>query len=208
MHQASQKGLPGAEGRIRRHAAHRSAKPPHPALPLLLILFLFFQLQAILPSSAGAALSAGEYRVKAAFILNFAGFADWPESALQDGVFTIGILGSDPFEGAMDTLNGKSVKGRKVRVRRYNDAEDARGVDILYISPSEKRALPAILRTLRNRPILTVADHPGFARAGVMINMVVIKKRVGFEINNRSAQQSGIRLSSQLLKLAKEVMEQ
>ncbi|OPY13655.1 MAG: hypothetical protein A4E69_01528 [Syntrophus sp. PtaB.Bin138] len=208
MYQATQKGLPGAEGRIRRHAARRFAKPPRPAFPLLLILFLFFQVQAILPFSAEAAMSAEEYRVKAAFILNFAGFADWPDSALPDGIFTIGILGSDPFEGAMDALNGKSVKGRKVRVRRYNDAEDARGVDILYISPSEKRALPAILRTLHNRPILTVGDHPGFARAGVMINMVVIKKRVRFEINKHTAQQSGIRISSQLMKLAKEVIDQ
>ncbi len=208
MHQATHKVLSGAEGRPRRRAARRSAKPPHPALPLLLILFLFFQVQAIIPSSSEAAMSAEEFQVKAAFILNFAGFADWPDSALPVGVFTIGILGNDPFEGAMDALNGKYVKGRKVRVRRYNDAEDARGVDILYISPSEKRALPAILRTLRNRPILTVGDHPGFARAGVMINMVVIKKRVRFEINNHSAQQSGIRLSSHLMKLAKEVIDQ
>lgn len=38
--------------------------------------------------------------------------------------------------------------------------------------------------------------------------MVVIKKRVRFEINNHTAQQSGIRISSQLMKLAKEVIDQ
>ncbi|MEA5114966.1 MAG: YfiR family protein [Geobacteraceae bacterium] len=150
---------------------------------------------------------AGEYQVKAAFIMNFMNFIEWPDNALPADTITIGILGRDPSAGAIDALKGKTVKGRQVIIRHYDDPEEARNAALLFISPSEKRALPLIFKNLRNRPVLTVGDQQGFARAGVMINMVLVRKKVGFEINLPASHRAGIRISSQLLKLAKEVVE-
>jgi hypothetical protein len=169
-------------------------------LSLLISLSLPVDLQADTPR-------AGEYQVKAAFILNFANFTDWPDDPASGRPLTIGILGRDPFEGAMDSLKGKTVKGRKVVIRHYGEPEEATGADILFIGASERRSLPHILKTLRGRPVLTIGDYPGFAHAGVMINMVLVQKRVGFEVNLQAAKQSGMRISSQLLRLAKEVIE-
>lgn len=173
---------------------------------LLVALSLLFP-AAVSSSAAADSPPAGEYQVKAAFILNFAGFIDWPDNAPSTTPFTIGILGHDPFEGAIDSLKGKTVKGRKVVIKRCDDPDEAQDTDILFISASEKRDLPRILKTLRSRPVLTVGDSQGFARSGVMISMVVQRKRIGFEINNHAARQAGFRISSQLLKLAKEVIE-
>jgi len=191
----------------------RSGRPPRrPGFPRL-AWFLSLTLSLLLlspfaePASADGR-QAGEYQVKAAFILNFSTFVEWPEGHFQNGTLTIGILGRDPFEGAMDDLKGKTVKGRKVVIRHYDDPEEALGADVLFIGASERMGLPRILHTLRGRPVLTVGDHPGLARSGVMINMVVLRKRVGFEINLEAARQSGLWISSQLLKLAKEVIEQ
>lgn len=150
---------------------------------------------------------AGEYQVKAAFLLNFANFVQWPAGALAEDTFTIGILGQDPFDSAIDSLWGKTVKGRRVVVRRYDDPEDARQADILFISASEKRALLYILKTLRGRSVLTVGDSKGFGQSGVMINMLLLRKRVGFEINLAAAHREGLQVSSHLLKLAQEVIE-
>jgi hypothetical protein len=175
--------------------------------PLALLMALAFLLPPASCAAYASSQPVGEYHVKAAFILNFANFIEWPNTAPSSDAFIIGILGRDPFEGAIDSLKGKTVKGRKVVIKRYDDPEDARDADILFISASEKRALPRILKSLRNRPVLTVGDSQGFVRSGVMISMVPNGKRVGFEINNRAAQQAGIRISSQLLKLAREVIE-
>ncbi|HOI17929.1 MAG TPA: YfiR family protein [Geobacteraceae bacterium] len=190
------------------HTARSGGARRYPrALPALLFA-LSLLIQAALPRTAASDTpKAGEYQIKAAFILNFAGFVDWPDPPRSNNLFTIAILGHDPFESAIDSLNGKTVKGRKVVIKRYDDPEEARDADILFISASEKRALPRIMKTLRNRPVLTVGDSQGFARSGVMISMVMQRKRVGFEINNQAAQQAGIRISSQLLKLAREVIE-
>jgi hypothetical protein len=196
-------------GRLRRKLTpRRPGTRRRLRVALLLLVAVSFLFPAAGPRTARAdSPQAGEYQVKAAFILNFAGFIDWPDTAHGNGAFIIAILGRDPFEGAIDSLNGKTVKGRKVVIKRYDDPEEARDADILFISASEKRALPRIMKTLRNRSVLTVGDSQGFARSGVMISMVMQRKRVGFEINNRAAQQAGIRISSQLLKLAKEVIE-
>jgi len=152
-------------------------------------------------------LHAEEFQVKAAFLLNFARFVEWPAGALVKDTFTIGILGQDPFDSALDSLAGKTVRGRRVVVRRYEDPEDAREAAILFISASEKRALPRILKTLRGNSILTVGDTKDFGRSGVMINLLLLHKRVGFEINLAAAQRDGLQISSNLLKLALEVIE-
>lgn len=151
---------------------------------------------------------AGEYQVKAAFILNFANYVDWPAGALSRDTITIGILGQDPFDGALDSLSGKTVGGRRVQIRRFDEPEEAAGANILFIGASERRDLPRILRAVRGRPILTIGDSNGFATAGVMINLVVLRKRVCFEVNLTAAKRAGLLVSSQLLKLAREVIEQ
>jgi hypothetical protein len=192
----------------RSHPARSGGTRRYPGAPLTLLVLLSFLIQVAVPPIAGAeSPQAGEYQVKAAFLLNFAGFIDWPDDTHSKNPFTIGILGRDPFEGAIDSLKGKTVKGRKVAIRRYDDPDEAQDAHILFISASEKRELPGILKALRNRPVLTIGDGKGFARSGVIITMVVQRKRVGFEINNHAAKQAGIRISSQLLKLAKEVIE-
>jgi hypothetical protein len=176
-----------------------------------LILFVFFlSLSFSLGNSRtlhAAPLQAEEFQVKAAFLLNFAKFVEWPAGAQARDSFTIGILGQDPFESALDSLAGKTVRGKRVVVRRYDDPEEAREADILFISASEKRVLRQILKTLRGNSILTVGDSKDFGRSGVMINLLLLNKRVGFEINLAAAHRDGLQISSNLLKLAQEVIE-
>ena len=152
-------------------------------------------------------IKVGEYQVKAAFLLNFANFVQWPQGALGDDTFIVGILGQDPFGNYTDSLQGKTVKGRRVVIKRYDDPEDAREATILFISGSEQRFLPHILKILRGHPVLTIGDLPGFCRSGVMINMHLFQKRVRFNINLTAAHRAGLEISSQLLKLAQEVIE-
>jgi hypothetical protein len=177
------------------------------ACPALLILTIVLSTGVRSPASVEHG-KADEYQVKAAFIVNFINFIEWPDTALPADSFTIGILGMEPSAGAIGALKGKTVKGRKLVVKHFDDPEEAHTADLLFISPSEKRSLPLILKKLRNRPVLTVGDQQGFARSGVMINMVIVRKRVGFEINLPASQRAGLRISSQLLKLAKEVVDQ
>lgn len=144
-----------------------------------------------------------EYRVKAAFLYNFARFVEWPQSR-NAGPLVIGVLGADPFRGALaDTAHGKSVDGRLVVVRKVGSVEAASGCAVLFVSSSERNRWPEILTPLRRTAVLTVGDAPGFLAAGGVLNFYLENNRVRFELNPAAARKSGLKLSAQLIRLAR-----
>lgn len=147
---------------------------------------------------------AGEYEIKAAFLLNFAKFVTWPSSAFSspDAPLTIGVLGSDPFGGALNrVVNGARVSGREVRVARVGSAADARKCHIVFVSGSDSGRAGEILAGLQGSSVLTVGEDAQFARQGGVINFVIQSGKVRFEINAGAAKRAGLKVSSQLLKL-------
>ncbi|MBI3622058.1 MAG: YfiR family protein [Nitrospirae bacterium] len=150
-----------------------------------------------------------EYAVKAAFIYNFAKFVEWPtpssgQASEQDGVFVIGILGQDPFGGALDEMvAGKTVRDKKITVKRFSNIEDAMNSHIVFIGHSEKETIARIIKRLDGAPVLTVSDIGRFAELGGMIELVIDQNRVRFAINVAAVEQAGLKPSSQLLKLAR-----
>lgn len=144
-----------------------------------------------------------EYEVKAAFLFNFAQFVKWPSAG---GQMTIGILGDDPFGGALEkTVQGESVDGRKLTIRRARKAEDLKNCQIVFIANSEGGHLNAILSTLAGTNVLTVGDLDGFVKQGGAIGFISSGEKVRFEINTAAAQRAGLSISSRLLKLASRV---
>ena len=161
-------------------------------------LFAFGAARAETPESR-------EYAIKIAFLYNFAKFVDWPPESFKNEAapFVLGIVGADPFGPALETLKDKTVKGHKLVIRKFSRQENLENCHILFISGSEKGSLRPILSTLKNHSILTVSDIDRFTSQGGMIGLVTSGNNVGFEINLDTVQQSKLKFSSQLLKLAK-----
>ena len=157
----------------------------------------------------GAADEDLEYKVKAAFLLNFAKFTTWPEDFWPAGkaVFLISIIGNDPFGPALGGVEEKQIGGKYIRVN-YAAAASS-GLDqcqLLFVSKSEKERLERIIKDTGNKPIVTVSDIEGFAAAGGIFEFKSNNGRLSFIINNSRAKENGIHISSLLLKLAIEVL--
>lgn len=147
-----------------------------------------------------------EYQLKAAFLFNFTQFVEWPPEAFKasDAPFCIGILGSDPFGGALDqVVQGESIHGHKLVVRRSENVEELQDCQMVFISKSEKQRAGEVLAKLNGKPTLSVGEIDGFTSHGGIINFFLQGNRVRFEINPAAAQREGIRISSQLLSLGK-----
>jgi hypothetical protein len=149
-----------------------------------------------------------EYRVKAAFLYNFAKFVQWPESAFIDPErpVTICILGKDPLMGALQNLTAKTVRGRRIVISHSKDVMSVKGCHILFVAKSEKSRIKQTISELKGKSVLTVSDIDDFVKAGGMIGMVRVENKIRFHINLVSAQDSGLTISSQLLKLAQSVI--
>ena len=62
------------------------------------------------------AMAAQEETLKAAFVLNFLKFVEWPEPkpAKTNVTLTVAVIGNDPISPTLKTiLDGKSVQGRR-----------------------------------------------------------------------------------------------
>jgi hypothetical protein len=162
---------------------------------------------ALLPGNAQP--QAPEYQVKAAFLFNFAKFVEWPEEALSnEEAFVIGIVGQDPFGHFIDeAVAGKTVREKRITVKRFSRIEDASGSHILFISDSETEHVSRIVKLFSRAPILTVSDIDRFAERGGMVELETKQNRVRFAINVAAVERTGLKPSSQLLKLARIVPE-
>lgn len=145
-----------------------------------------------------------EYAVKAAYLYNFAKYAEWPPEAFAsvEAPLVVCIAGENPFGGALATLRDKTVDTRPVEVRMVPVASGLESCHVVFIGRAEQGQLKVVLTKLAQRPILTVSDISGFARAGGMIGLVEAEQRIRFEINLEVARRTNLKLSSQLLKLA------
>jgi hypothetical protein len=130
---------------------------------------------------------------------------EWqPGTFDHEGKFIIGMLGDDAFGNVLEhALADKQVSGYPIVLERYSTLEEARGAHILFIPASREHDLEFVPSLLGGDPVLTVSDAPGFAERGVMINFFITDdNKVRFEVNLEAAESCGLRLSSQLLKLA------
>ena len=169
-----------------------------------LVLVLLLASMGGTESGKLAAQSPDEYRVKAAFILNFARFVDWPSDSFSEGgVLVVGIIGDNPFGGSLDQLNGTSVNGRRIAIRRFKFGDYLKGCHILFVSSSERNRLGKILDSVKGGSVLTIGELPQFNQTGGVIKFVIQDYRVRFEINPGAAGQARLKISSKLMALSK-----
>lgn len=152
----------------------------------------------------GIAEAPSPEQVKAALVFNFARYVEWPQKEGNEIVF--GVMGSEAFYRTFrDMVDGKSLGGRKVVIRRFDTPADIEPTHILFTGSDAKLAASAVER-VRGRSVLTVGDSPAFLSSGGMINLVTRDDKVRFEINAAAAKRAGLSISSALLALSDRVI--
>jgi len=152
---------------------------------------------------------SSEPQLKAAYLFNFAKFIHWPEDTFTNAQapLVIGVLGETPFTGELAPLTTRKVRNRAITIQHFKTVKDVQNCHILYISPSISNNLQAVLQDLKPRPIVTVSDSKNFANRGGMIQFVTRRERLQFVVNLVVAKANGIKIDSQLLSLAVEILE-
>jgi hypothetical protein len=159
------------------------------------------------PAARADDLHVEEYKVKAAFLYNFVKFVEWPDAAFEDpgSPFVLAVLGTDPFGSHLDDLQGKTVKGRPIVVRRAASLQALGAFHVLFVPSAGTTDLGTVLSAAEGKGALTVGDGLGFRARGGMIELVRDGDRVGFEVSLDAARRAGLTISSKLLNLAKVV---
>jgi hypothetical protein len=160
----------------------------------------------LVPVQGGAETSSGEYSLKAAFILNFSKFVEWPESAFRGKrEFCISTLGRTPLDRELAALSGKTISGRIIVFRQFSSPEEAAHCQVLFISRSELARADGILDALKGSPVLTIGDREDFCKKGGMLSIEKENGKLVFDVNFHEIQREKLKANSQLLKLARKI---
>lgn len=185
----------------------RLRRPPGVALAVAL---------ALLGAPVGAQ-APTESGVKARLVLSLARFVQWPTSVgAEPGVLRLCVAARQAEAAAAFTgFDGQSVAGRTVRVLPLSaplpgpaSAVTSAGppCHVLYLHSSADRAAELLAQAGR-APTLTIGDTEGFLGRGGMVELLHTNDAIRFDVNLKALRTAQLELSSQVLKLARQVRE-
>ncbi len=161
-------------------------------------------------TSLGAQPTFGEHELKAAYLFHFTKFVEWPAAAFAgpDAPLCLGVLGDVAVATALEKVaNGQKVAGRKLVAKRVAKLDEIKGCHLLYVGPLDKKAWEETLAALAGQSILIVGESEEFTRRGGVIRFYPEKESIRFEINPDAAGRAKLKISAQLLKLARIVRD-
>ncbi len=163
-------------------------------------------------------LDASEYEMKAAYIYKILQFVQLPETKRADGrkIVHVGVSDKDVLTTFSRVIGDKEILQHKEKYRivvKYFDVtqladEQARPtLDVLFFKNTSKYDSREILEASVKKGILTFGETEEFFESGGVVNFVIVKRKLKFEINKQMAEQAGIKIRSQLLRLAQKTID-
>ena len=122
-----------------------------------------------------------EPALKAAFILRFISYTDWPPDALAPNAPLVACIVAD--NAVADALQ-REIKGRTINSRTLSVARNSsRGCHVLYYGGGALAPAVLGLQGFQDAPVLTMSDADGFAAAGGVGQFYFEHSKLKFIIN-------------------------
>jgi YfiR/HmsC-like len=171
--------------------------------PPAILAFALATAVAVVTSPTIAATT--EQTLTVAFLYNFLKFAEWPVGAIADEI-TLCVADSAPFGEELDAISGRLAQNKKVLIKRIELGESPRECQLLFLPREEKPVrIREWLNSAANTPTLMVSNTKDFLDIGGMIVLIDDGSRLQFEVNLERVKPTGLKLSAQLLRIARNV---
>lgn len=141
--------------------------------------------------------------VRAAFILKFLNYVEWPAAAFSGPAapYVIGVQGDGAVLAELQRQGpGRQFNHRAVAVRAVEGDEVPAGLHLLFIG--ERARIEPLLHAVHGSPVLVVTDAAGALDLGSMINFRLVDDRVRFEVALGPVRNADLLLNSRLLSVA------
>jgi hypothetical protein len=155
--------------------------------------------------TASTAQTASASSLRAAFLFNFAKFTEWPADALGPAAPLVICVVGDPAAATVleHSTRTQTVGGHRIVVWQGLGEGPIQSCHVLYFAMTAERQMRALLDSVRGAPVLTVGESPQFAENGGSVQFFRENDRMRFAVNIDAVTEQKLRLSSQLLSLAK-----
>lgn len=169
------------------------------------VVVVLWALLAPVATCAATPKSATEQQLRAAYLFNFMRYVTWPDAArpAPGAPWVIGVLDDEPFAKVLaEAVGEERIEGHALAVRTLRGGDDLPGCHVLFVGDTHRPEAIASLSTLRDRPVLAIADEAGPVPSGIVIVMFQRESKLRFSIDVDTAKRSGLTVSSKLLNLA------
>jgi hypothetical protein len=152
---------------------------------------------------------ASESDVKAAYLFQFSKYVEWPAtSTVAADTITMCVVGDTGVAGALQKIaRDEAAAGRRIVVQQDPDVPHAADCRILFVARGEDQRLAALAKALERKPTLIAGDDESFLRHGGMVAFFVQDRKLRFSISLAAADAAHLKISSQLLRHAVQVMQ-
>lgn len=148
--------------------------------------------------NAGLLNAQSQEKIYTSMILNFARGIQWP-SFIADDKFVIGVFEYPPLANELNIATEVAkISGKKVEVREFAYAEDVTDCHVIFIPAYKAKQVPKVLASLGKKPTLIVTNKPQLAKTTGGINLVLVNGKLQYEINCKSLEEKGMKISSAL----------
>jgi hypothetical protein len=161
---------------------------------------------AVVPALALARTqTASRAQLEAEFLFNALKFVRWPATRFENdhSPIKVGIVGSEAVASRLEQLaRDKVVNGRVVVVRRISVDSELYPCHAVFLGLSHRERTNELLRQIQQESTLTIGEGKGLSSAGGMIDLVVNRGKVHFDMNRTALLRSRLYISSKLLRMA------
>lgn len=191
-------------------------------LNLKIILCLFATIFLFLSSTTGAIdtrraqkqnVETDAESLKALFIIKFSDIILWPDNSdisNSQAPFVIGFMGKTPIKSIlMEVAKDLKVKGKNIRIISVPEMDRSviKLCNVLFIAEYSRRKISKIMELIKDLPVLTIGSTKDYEKKGVMINLLDSPRRIKFNVNCKTADKSGITLTSKLVRFANSIIK-
>ena len=160
---------------------------------------------SVINNLSAAAPSSEIQTLTVAFLYNFMKLSEWP-AGVADIELTLCIIQASDYTIDLDSLADKEIQGHSLKIKHLAQGDSAQDCQLLFITEEEKPIrVREWLKNIANKPVLTVSGTDEFLDNGGMIGLVNDGNHLQFEVNLKRVEQVGIKLSSQMLQIARAV---
>jgi hypothetical protein len=151
---------------------------------------------------AFASAQDANYKLHAGLLYHFTKHIEWPTSK-QNGDFVIGVLGNTTLIEAVEEMSkNRTVGNQRITVVQVKSADDANRCHIIYVQRFQNTQFNAFHPKAKSGHVLLITESEEGGKRGAGINFITIDEKLKFELNRSAIENSGLKVSNELVKLA------
>jgi hypothetical protein len=135
-------------------------------------------------------------KIYSSLILNFARGIQWPSMGPSEK-FIIGVLEYQPLAAELTAMVAYAkVAGKKIDVREFTNADEIKNCNMVFIPAYKARQFSTVITQLGTDPTLIITNKMDYAKKGAGVNFVLVDGKLKYEINCRSIEKRGMKISA------------